>query len=126
MKKETFAILMNAIKMHIKGSDEVSETFRNSLQNTSRFKTNDMDFIDIYGLVYDGQFVESVINSLKTEFGISENNSSNVFDCFIYDLDFGNNWETGDITDKDGNDIKLQTNEDLYDYLVKTYITSKD
>lgn len=126
MKKETFAILMNAIKMHIKGSDEVSKTFRNSLQNTSRFKTNDMDFIDIYGLVYDGQFVESVINSLKTEFGISENNSSNMFDCFIYDLDFGNNWETGDITDKDGNDIKLQTNEDLYDYLVKTYITSKD
>lgn len=126
MKKETFAILMNAIKMHIKGSDEVSETFRNSLQNTSRFKTNDMDFIDIYGLVYDGQFVESVINSLKTEFGISENNSLNMFDCFIYDLDFGNNWKTGDITDKDGNDIKLQTNEDLYDYLVKTYITSKD
>ena len=126
MKKETFAILMNAIKMHIKGSDEVSGTFRNSLQNTSRFKTNDMDFIDIYGLVYDGQFVESVINSLKTEFGISENNSLNMFDCFIYDLDFGNNWKTGDITDKDGNDIKLQTNEDLYDYLVKTYITSKD
>jgi len=126
MKKETFTILMNAIKMHIKGSDEVSETFRNSLQNTSRFKTNDMDFIDIYGLVYDGQFVESIINSLKTEFGISENNSSNMLDYFIYDLDFGNNWKTGDITDTNGNDIKLQTNEDLYDYLMKTYIISKD
>jgi len=49
-----------------------------------------------------------------------------MLDYFIYDLDFGNNWKTGDITDTNGNDIKLQTNEDLYDYLMKTYIISKD
>ena len=126
MKKETFTILMNAIKTHVKGSDEVSETFRNSLQNTSRFKTNDMDFIDIYGLVYDGQFVDSAINSLKIEFGIKENDTSNEIDYFIYDLDFGNNWKPGKIIDKNGNDIKLQTIEDLYECLFKKYVISKD
>lgn len=38
---------------------------------------------------------------------------------FIYDLDCGREWEPGMVTDKDGNDIKMETIRDLYDYIVK-------
>lgn len=37
---------------------------------------------------------------------------------FIYDLNFGEDWKPGSITDKDGNDIDHSTAEKLYDYLV--------
>lgn len=33
---------------------------------------------------------------------------------FIYELDFGQNWKEGTVTEKDGTDIRLQTPEDLY------------
>ena len=36
---------------------------------------------------------------------------------FLYDLDGGKEWVPGSITDESGNDIKLQTAEDLWDYL---------
>lgn len=38
---------------------------------------------------------------------------------FIYDLNFGQNWEPGMIIDENGNDIDLSTAEKLYDYLMK-------
>ena len=38
---------------------------------------------------------------------------------FIYELDFGQEWEPGMIIDESGNDIDLSTTEKLYDYLVK-------
>ena len=40
---------------------------------------------------------------------------------FIYELEFGQEWEPGMIIDKSGNDIDLSTVEKLYDYLVKEY-----
>lgn len=40
---------------------------------------------------------------------------------FIYDLNFGEEWEPGMIIDKDGNDVDYSTAEKLYDYLVKQY-----
>ena len=38
---------------------------------------------------------------------------------FIYDLDCGREWKPGMVTDEDGNDIKMGTIRDLYDYIVK-------
>ena len=40
---------------------------------------------------------------------------------FIYDLDFGKNWEPGMIIDKFGNDIDHSTAEKLYDWLIEKY-----
>lgn len=40
---------------------------------------------------------------------------------FIYDLDFGKDWEPGMILDKDGNDVDHSTAEKLYDDLIKKY-----
>ncbi len=38
---------------------------------------------------------------------------------FIYELDYGKKWHKGCITDKNKKDIKLQTAEDLYNYIVE-------
>ena len=40
-------------------------------------------------------------------------------DYFIYELDYGKKWHKGTITARNGKDIKMQTPEDLYNYLVK-------
>jgi hypothetical protein len=36
---------------------------------------------------------------------------------YCWELEFGRNWSKGMITDKDGNDIKLETAEDLWEVL---------
>lgn len=36
---------------------------------------------------------------------------------FCYELNFGERWKPGTITEEDGTDIKLQTPEDLYELL---------
>ena len=36
---------------------------------------------------------------------------------FIYELDYGRDYEEGCITDQDGNNIDFSTAEKLYDYL---------
>ncbi len=41
-------------------------------------------------------------------------------DYFIYELEYGKKWKKGTITASNGKDIKLQTVEDLYNYLKKT------
>ena len=38
---------------------------------------------------------------------------------FIYELNFGENWKEGTVTEKDGTDIRLQTPEDLYIFLTE-------
>lgn len=37
---------------------------------------------------------------------------------FIYELDFGAEWKPGMVVDKKGNDVKLTTLRELYDYLL--------
>lgn len=46
-------------------------------------------------------------------------NKYETIDYFVYDLDFGKNWEPGTITDEDGKDIPLKTIKDLYNLLLK-------
>ena len=41
---------------------------------------------------------------------------------YIYDLNFGKNWEEGKVTDREGNDIPLKTAENLYDILMENYV----
>ena len=39
-------------------------------------------------------------------------------DYFCWELDFGRKWEEGIIKDEDGNDIRLKTSEDLWNYIM--------
>ena len=45
---------------------------------------------------------------------------------FIYELDYGRKYEPGMIKDKDGNELDFSNAGSLYDYLLKTYVESKD
>lgn len=40
---------------------------------------------------------------------------------WCYELNFGEDWHEGCVTDKDGNDIPLSTVDDLYNYLANSY-----
>jgi len=40
---------------------------------------------------------------------------------FIYELNWGEDWEPGYVTGTDGNDIELSTIEQLYDFLVDDF-----
>lgn len=57
-----------------------------------------------------------LVNTLELAF----NDIDDMIGYFVYDLEFGEKWTVGTVLDKDGNDIKLQTTEDLYDYLIET------
>lgn len=45
---------------------------------------------------------------------------------FIYELDFGQEWEPGMIIDESGNDIDLSTVEKLYNYLIREHKGDKN
>lgn len=57
---------------------------------------------------------ETLIDVLSEAFNDKDEDIS----YFIYELDFGKDWKPGTITTDNGEDIKMQTAEDLYDYLV--------
>ena len=42
-------------------------------------------------------------------------------DYFIYDLEWGKNWEKGCITTSDGRDIMMRDIDDLYNWLKENY-----
>lgn len=43
--------------------------------------------------------------------------NNDIISYFIWDLEWGKNWKHGCVTDKNGNDIKLQTLNDLWKYI---------
>lgn len=49
------------------------------------------------------------------------NDDTELIDYFVYELDFGREWEPGYVTEKDGTDIKLANASDLYDELVRNW-----
>ena len=40
---------------------------------------------------------------------------------YCWELDFGEKWEPGTVTEKDGTDIPMKTSEELYNFLLKEY-----
>ena len=45
---------------------------------------------------------------------------------FIYELDYGREYEPGMVKDNDGNELDFSTAGSLYDYLFKNYVESGD
>lgn len=54
-------------------------------------------------------------------FGDSDND--NWIEYFCFDLNFGEKWKPGLLTEKDGTDIRLETADDLYELLC-SYVES--
>ena len=44
-----------------------------------------------------------------------------LIDYWVYELNCGEDWSKGSVTDSDGNDVCLKTISDLYDELVRQY-----
>lgn len=76
------------------------------------FRKNNVD-----GYIFQPDCATTVLRLLHSICGDSD--KYNLIEQFCLELDFGNKWKEGTITEKDGTDIKLQTTEDLYNYLCK-------
>lgn len=115
MKKETFCKIIRALEKARTSADEIEDGIENTLRNTSRFR-NDMDFVDLFGLLHNTELENELIGALETEFELPEKN--NTLQYFIYDLEFGKKYTSGCLTDDKGNDVSIATPEELYDTLV--------
>ena len=71
--------------------------------------------LDIDICFLDCQYEYNYLKLLKT---IMEDESDWI-SYFAYDLEWGKEYHSGDITDENGNNISLQTAEDLYDLLTE-------
>jgi hypothetical protein len=68
-----------------------------------------------FGGFYLSRVSTLIVNLLKD----AMNDKYDYIDYFIYELEYGKKWKKGMITDKNKKDIKLQTAEDLYNYIIK-------
>ena len=106
LSKEEFVEIMNRLRESSDLVDKVDELFRNSRDNVER------DFCNGASLQISHESI--VILLLKKLLKDTGEDIS----YFIYELDYGRNYEPGMITDKDGHDIDFGSPEKLYDYLV--------
>ena len=75
------------------------------------------DFLDDYGAegyVFPPTCVDSTVELLSLVVG----DTDDWVGYFCYELDFGKNWKEGCIHDEDGNNVKLTSPEELYDFLL--------
>lgn len=104
LSKEEFVRIMNEIKKIMQADEELFDAFQ-KLSKDNYVMTNR--------------------NSISLVLELLEHIMHDDEDCpdieyFIYELDWGTKWESGAYA-IDGNDVQLDTVENLYDFLVKTY-----
>lgn len=102
MSKNDFVSAIEDIKSVIKYQDGLN----------SYFRKNGVD-----GYIFQPDCVSTVLRLLHNIWGDAD--KDNWIDYFCLDLDCGRTWKPGTITDNNGADIKLETAEDLYNYLCK-------
>lgn len=101
MKKEQFVKIINAIKEYHRKIDNIQTVLEENCGIDTVF------------------YPPSLENTLIDVLSIIFNDEGDDIEYFIYELEFGEDWEPGAITTEDGKDIKMQTAEDLYDYLIE-------
>ena len=96
---------------------ELFEKYINSLIEFDDFinELYDMD-VSIVECDVVMNFLVNYINILEDACGDS---TTNWISYWLYELDRGANWEPGCVTDDSGNEIKLETLDDLYELLVE-------
>ena len=107
MSRESFCKVMNNYRSMFDFTDEMNDLF-------DKYK---MD-----GNIYPPMCTETVVDLLEFIF----NDENQWISYWIFELDFGKNYEDGWVTQKDGAVIPLKTVEDLYDLLVKNMEESKE
>lgn len=100
MNKKLFKECMLAIKNQMKYDDKCTKAFQTILPN---------DFISGYNNSILQEQLIAVLKEYMHDFGDWVN-------YFIWDLEFGNKWHEGCVT-QDDKDVKLKTIDDLWELL---------
>ena len=91
----------------------------------SEIRFQDKIYNAVRGVGTDGEYfrntptVDTTLMLLNRIF--KDDSEYPLIDYWVYELDCGDNWERGAITDDDGHDIPLGTISDLYDELTRQY-----
>lgn len=107
MSKESFCRVMDNYKSMFSFTDEMNELF-------DKYKAD--------GNIYPPLCTSTVIDLLEFIF----NDKDQWINYWIFELDFGKNYEDGYVKDEHGEVIPLKTTEDLYDLLVRNMKESKE
>ena len=107
MSKESFCKVMDNYKSMFNFTDEMNDLF---------------DKYKIDGNIYPPMCTETVIDLLEFIF----NDKNQWISYWIFELDFGKDYEDGYVKDEHGEVIPLKTTEDLYDLLVRNMKESKE
>lgn len=100
INKEDFVTTIEDIKL--------VNSYQDGLNNF--FRKNNVD-----GYIFQPDCTATVLRLLHNIFG--EADRDNWIEYFCFELDFGKKWKPDSVTKKDGTSIKLQTIEDLYEFL---------
>lgn len=100
--RHDFVGLINRIKKKSDFLDDLNMLFSKHEMEITVFASEDLDI---------------AVKALHLALGDADKDEWISYYC--WDLDFGRNWETGMVWDKDGNDIPLVTPDDLYDMLLQ-------
>lgn len=108
LTKQEFVDILNRLREATELVDKVEELFRDSRENL------ECDFCNGAGLQisHEGIVVKLLKKLMQDSFG----NIS----YFIYELDYGREYQEGCVSDKNGN-VDIGTPEKLYDFLMVEY-----
>lgn len=99
MKKEQFVKIIDEIKEYKRKLNNIQTVLEENCEDSVFWPPSLEDtLIDTLSIIFDDGYDD--------------------IGYFIYELEFGKHWEPGTVTTDNGEDIKMQTAEDLYDYLV--------
>lgn len=109
LTKQEFVDILNRLREATELVDKVEELFRDSRENL------ECDFCNSAGLQISHEGI--VVKLLEK---LMQDTLGNV-SYFIYELDYGREYQEGCISDKKGN-IDISTSEKLYDFLMLKYV----
>ena len=98
MNKSDFVDVINAIK-----------TYNNKINNIQTVLEENCEDV----IFWPPSLEDALIKVLEDSF----NDNTDIIGYFVYELEFGTQWKPGCI-EENGKDVKMQTPEELYDYLV--------
>ena len=104
MKKEVFVDIMESIKKQKDFDEQANKKFEEIFTDFAGWYNNDI-----------------VINGIELALEKEFNDKDEWIAYFIYELDYGKEWEKGCCKNEDGSDIDISTVEKLYDFLIKNY-----
>lgn len=101
LSRDDFCRTIYELKRNDEFIDKLNDLF-------SEFKRDDA--------VYCTGLESTIVSLLETMF---DDNQTNWISYWLWELNFGNDYKEGDVTEHDGTIIPLRTAEELYDFLIK-------